>query len=101
MPEPWRVERIYSNDCEVCPRIMEGRKIVAEVHGAPYLGFTETLPRAYLLAAAPELLDTLDLLLCLISVNGPDVGIISDPHTIRTIHKARAAIAKATKEPTT
>src|SRR3954447_9075192 len=53
---------------------------------------------ARLIAATPKLLDSLDLLLCLISVNGPDVGIISDAHTIRTINKARAAVAKATGE---
>jgi hypothetical protein len=98
MAEPWRVVRIYSNGCEVCPRIMAGQKVIAEVYGAPYLGFTDTLPNAYRMAASLELAEALDALLCRIAVNGHDVGIISDGYTIRAINKALAVIAKATGE---
>jgi hypothetical protein len=111
MPSPQRRRSEERRDTPP-PWFVESRKDVLFVNwrdpatgnvwpiGQVYLGpeSTQGLANARLIAAAPELLDDLDLLLCLISVNGPDVGIISDPHTIRTIHKARTAVAKATGE---
>lgn len=34
-----RVERRWSNGCEICPRLFEGDTWIAEVVGAPHLGF--------------------------------------------------------------
>lgn len=36
--EPYRLERKWSNDCEVCPQIWRGNEWVANVVGAPFLG---------------------------------------------------------------
>lgn len=35
---PYRLERRYSNGCEVCPEIWLGQHWVATLAGAPYLG---------------------------------------------------------------
>lgn len=60
---PWKVERRWSNGCEIVPRITcdsdSDREYgwIADVIGAPYLGHESTLPNAYLIAAAPDLLE--------------------------------------------
>jgi hypothetical protein len=51
---------MHSNGCEVCPRILADGRWVADVTGAPYLGFSDTLPNARLIAAAPELMAALE-----------------------------------------
>ncbi len=37
--EPYRLERKWSNGCEVCPQVWRGNDWVCDVIGAPYLGF--------------------------------------------------------------
>lgn len=99
MPEPWRVKRVHSNGHEMCPRILAGRDVVAQVWGPMYLGFAEALSRAYLLAAAPELLETCRE--CLVALNdyrnwrGTKEPEIEDSALIRQLE---AVIAKATQE---
>jgi hypothetical protein len=103
-PGPWFCGNATSHSDKVYSRRPgDNVRLVAncEQHGWIPSSRAENQANARLIAAAPELLDTLDLLLCCISVNGPDVGIISDPHTIRTIRKARTDVAKATGEETT
>lgn len=62
-PGPWKVERRYSNGCEIVPRIVcepdsdRGCGWIADIIGAPYLGHQSTLPNARLIAAAPDLLE--------------------------------------------
>ena len=52
-PGPWNVERRWSNDCEIVPRITckpdddRGCGWVADCIGAPYLGHKTTLPNAH------------------------------------------------------
>ena len=59
---PWKVERRWSNECEIVPRITcerdadRGCGWIADAIGAPYLGHQSTLPNARLIAAAPDLL---------------------------------------------
>jgi hypothetical protein len=98
MAEPWRVVRIYSNGCEVCPRIMAGQKVIAEVHGAPHLGFTDTLPNAYRMAASLELLVALESLLRWAETSQAAKTEGKAEHDDVVKGRARAAIAKATKE---
>ena len=67
---PWTVNRRWSNGCEIIPLIhcakSESRPCgwIAELPGAPYLGYEDTLPNAEFIAAAredvPRLLDDLD-----------------------------------------
>lgn len=61
---PWRIEKRYSNGCEVGPWIMAEResdgkrRIIATIGGAPYLeddGGENTYANARLIAAAPDL----------------------------------------------
>ena len=55
---PWRSERRFSNGCEVCPRIhctpSKDREYgwIADVIGAPYLGYESTLANAEFIALA-------------------------------------------------
>lgn len=50
---PVKMLRQYSNECEVCPIVVDQEgKIIATTHGAPYLGFDETIPNADLIAEA-------------------------------------------------
>jgi hypothetical protein len=102
MPEPWRVERVYSNGCEVCPRIMAGREIVAEVCGAPHIGFVDTLPRAHLMAATQELFEACQRFLDAHQAE-IDARQLSKPSKVIVCQcgpcvMARAAITKATQE---
>jgi hypothetical protein len=93
MPEPWRVERVYSNGCEVCPRIMAGREIVAEVCGEPHIGFVDTLPRAHLIAATQELFEACRMFIAW------DENAHSTEADASAVRRAMAvAIAKATQE---
>lgn len=63
-PGPWVIERRWSNGCEICPYIVApDHEWIAEVTGAPHLGFATTLPNARLLAAAPKLFQALTSLL--------------------------------------
>lgn len=62
-PGPWKVERrLGSAECEIVPRITcapsSKRECgwIADLIGAPYLKYETTLPNAYLIAAAPDLL---------------------------------------------
>ncbi|HEX3125605.1 MAG TPA: hypothetical protein VHQ21_20055, partial [Rhodanobacteraceae bacterium] len=62
-PGPWEVVKNFSNGCESCPTVNSGVKIIADCHGAPYLGFTQTNPNARLIAAAPRMAAMLESLL--------------------------------------
>lgn len=80
-PGPWKVERRWSNECEIVPRITcakdddRGCGWIADIIGAPYLGHESTLPNAYLIAAAPDMLAQLQSNIedaqCAIETNGP------------------------------
>lgn len=65
-PGPWTVQRRWSNECEIIPRITcapdadRGCGWIADLIGAPYLDHKSTLPNAYLIAAAPDLLAALE-----------------------------------------
>lgn len=91
-PGPWEVKRQWSNECEIVPRIVckpdedRGCGWIADMIGAPYLGHESTLPNAYLVAAAPDLLAVVTELA---SVKRAGVG--KD-----LMERARAAIARAT-----
>ncbi len=92
---PWEVER--SQGCFLVVSRNEPKDwpiLVAQTGSAVEIDEAN----ARLIAAAPDLLNALDSLLCRIAVNGDDVGIISDAYTIRAIQKAFAAVAKATAE---
>lgn len=87
MPGPWSFEK---------SGLINGRngKLVAEAFGDDIRG---DQPNARLIAAAPELLDSLNDFL-----NNPlfQVGVGGNPIAVdRMIDKARAAIAKATGKP--
>lgn len=62
-PAPWRVERRHSNDCEIVPRIHcpkdDTRECgwVADLVGAPYLGYESTLVNAEFIALARNFAD--------------------------------------------
>src|SRR4051794_40589883 len=92
-PGPYQVERLYSNGCEVCPRVVAGKTIIAEAWGAPYIGFENTLSNARLLAASWNLLKACERF---VADWSDDRVYQSIPHT--TIEQARAAIAEATAE---
>ena len=57
-PAPWRSERRYSNGCEIVPRIhcapTKERECgwIADLVGAPYLGYESTLTNAEFIALA-------------------------------------------------
>lgn len=93
MAESWRVRRVYSNGCEVCPRVVAGDKVIAEVWGAPYIGFTDTLAKAYLIAAAPELLEACRMF---VAWDENEHSTEAEASALRRV--TAAAIAKATAE---
>ena len=99
-PGPWEVERRYSNGCEIIPRIhcekSKDRECgwIADVIGAPYLGYESTLHNARLIAAAPELLEALNRLLPMAEDDVSQYG--GDPDKDDDVIFARSAIAKAT-----
>lgn len=95
-PGPWHVQRRFSNECEIVPRIICAADAdracgwIANLIGAPYLGHESTLPNARLIAAAPDLLEALQaaramLLLMGVALNEHEEG-----------RKIDAAIARAT-----
>lgn len=106
-PGPWHVERRWSNGCEIVPRITcakdddRGCGWIADCIGAPYIGHESTLPNAYLIAAAPDLLAACEAALKDFDeiVNATMVPRLKvHPFTIVPA-MLRAAIARA-KEPT-
>lgn len=64
-PAPWRSERRYSNECEIVPRIHSARSKdrecgwVADLVGAPYLGYESTLVNAEFIALARNAFDVM------------------------------------------
>jgi hypothetical protein len=60
---PYRLKRVYSNGCEVCPEIWLGHKWVATLAGAPHLGHDslEAGCRIVFALNAVKHLDTADL----------------------------------------
>ncbi len=107
-PGPWKVERRWSNECEIVPRITcapdADRQCgwIADVIGAPYLGHESTLPNARLIAAAPDLLAALESLLeANVYADGEGMCYINETDTeegMAAVKLARAAIARATGE---
>lgn len=64
-PAPWRTERRYSNGCEIIPRIKctpdSNRECgwIADLIGAPYLGYESTLVNAEFIALARNAFDVM------------------------------------------
>lgn len=64
-PAPWRWERRFSNGCEIVPRIKctpsEKRECgwIADLFGAPYLGYESTLVNAEFIALARNAFDVM------------------------------------------
>lgn len=64
-PAPWRSERRFSNGCETVPRIHCDRSKdrecgwVADLVGAPYLGYESTLANAEFIALARNAFDVM------------------------------------------
>lgn len=89
-PGPWRVERYFSKWL-----IGNGRYLIAETAGSPaHLGRASAerdAANACLLAAAPDLLETLQVLLSL-----HDACVDTADAWNASMEEARAAIAKAT-----
>ena len=82
-PGPWEVERRWSNGCEICPIIASKSKWIADVVGAPHLGFSDTIDNARLIAAAPDLVEACEAIIA----RGAD-----DYSGMKAV---RAAVAKA------
>lgn len=103
-PGPWSVERRYSNGCEIIPRIhcekSKDRECgwIADVIGAPYLGYESTLHNARLIAAAPELLERLEKnLTLLIGLHGcDDLGDFYANRVSEELAATKSIIAKST-----
>lgn len=62
-PAPWWSERRFSNECEIVPRIKCARDKnrecgwIADLIGAPYLGYESTLANAEFIALARNAFD--------------------------------------------
>lgn len=112
-PGPWKVERRFSNGCEIVPRITcqrdddRGCGWIADAIGAPYLGHESTLPNARLIAAAPNLLaEVRRLREVLVNLAAPCEAILMDgesrkwiaPQVWSAIESAAAQIRAALTE---
>jgi hypothetical protein len=100
-PGPWEAVRMYSNGCEVCPRILAPRgdsregRWVATVVGAPSLEFEETWPNAVLIAAAPDMVELLRD-----AARDPDLMNIEEvyDHAVAACKRARRLLARIDAE---